>query len=79
MYMSARLFAEKGLEIPMPEDSAFVRRWVYEWGLRFEQSVAAWWLGDDELARRNWRELEARDDLPPVYREHVLANLERFS
>jgi glycosyltransferase involved in cell wall biosynthesis len=78
MYLTARLFAEKGLEIPMPDDSAFVRRWVYEWGLRFEQSVAAWWMGDDVLARSIWLELDARDDLPPAYRDHVRDNLTRF-
>ncbi len=78
MYLTARLFAEKGLEIPRPDDQSFVRRWVYDWGLRFEQSVAAWWMGDDELARAIWRELDSRDDLAPAYHDHVRENLARF-
>jgi len=40
--------------------------------------VAAWWMGDDELARSIWHELDTRDDLPPAYREHVRHNLLRF-
>jgi hypothetical protein len=79
MYLSARMFAEKGLEIAVPADSMFVRRWVYDWGLRFEQSVAAWWMGDDELAVNSWRELLERDDLSPMYREFVAANLNQWS
>lgn len=78
MYMTARMFAEKGLELPLPDDHSFVRRWVYDWGLRFELSVAAWWMGDDELARSIWFDLDARDDLPPDYRDHVRQNLLRF-
>lgn len=79
MYLSARLFAEKGLEISVPNDAMFVRRWVYDWGLRFEQSVAAWWMGEDALAVNIWRELLERDDLSPMYREFVEANLNQWS
>ena len=79
MYLSARMFAEKGLEIAVPADSMFVRRWVYDWGLTFEQSVAAWWMGEDELAVTIWRELLERDDLSPMYREFVAANLNQWS
>jgi hypothetical protein len=73
------MFAEKGLEISPPTDSMFVRRWVYDWGLRFEQSIAAWWMGDDELAVMIWRELLERDDISPHYREFVVANLAKYS
>jgi hypothetical protein len=73
------MFAEKGLEIPLPNDSMFVRRWVYDWGLRFEQSVAAWWMGEDELAVTIWRELLERDDVSAMYREFIVANLARWS
>ena len=78
LYMTARMFAEKGLEIPMPDDVGFMRPWVYDWGLRFEQSVAAWWMGDDELALSIWRDLANRHDLSSEYRGHVLENLARF-
>lgn len=79
MYLSARMFAEKGLEISMPTDSMFVRRWVYDWGLQFERSVAAWWMGDDELAVTIWRELLERNDLSSTYREFVTSNLNKWA
>jgi hypothetical protein len=52
---------------------------VYDWGLRFEQSVAAWWMGEDELAVTIWRELLERDDVSAMYREFIVANLARWS
>jgi hypothetical protein len=35
-------------------------------------------MGDDVLARSIWLELDARDDLPLAYRDHVRDNLTRF-
>jgi hypothetical protein len=73
------MFAENGLEIAVPTDSMFVRRWVYDWGLQFERSVAAWWMGEDELAVTIWSELLERDDVSTMYREFIVANLARWS
>jgi predicted GH43/DUF377 family glycosyl hydrolase/tetratricopeptide (TPR) repeat protein len=52
-YEEAYEIASAGLSIPYPEDLLFVHRDVYEWGLRFERSVAAYWTG---------RHLEALED-----------------
>jgi hypothetical protein len=36
-------------------------------------------MGEDELAVTIWRELLKRDDLSPMYREFVAANLNQWS
>jgi len=56
-HRSAHLFARRGLDIPVPGDVLFVHRDVYEWGMLFEYSIAAYWAGDPRAA------LEANDRL----------------
>jgi len=75
MYASAKLYAELGQKIKMPDDRLFVRRWIYEWGLTFEGSVADWWLGDTETSRETWKALLARPDLDDAHRASIEGNL----
>ena len=71
---AAYLFAARGIEIPEPEgDSLFVNTWVYRWGLRFEHSVAAYWVGRFEEALADCEEL-AGIDLPEPWNTHVRDN-----
>ncbi len=44
MYPLAHLFAQAGMAIAAPDDGLFVESYVYDWGLRFERSVAAWYV-----------------------------------
>jgi len=75
MFASAKLYAELGQKIPIPADRLFVRRWVYDWGLDFEQSVANWWLGDALEAQKTWQALLKRTDLDDAHRLAVESNL----
>ena len=34
-------YTRRGVEVPAPTDTLFVHRWIYEWGLWFEYSIAA--------------------------------------
>ena len=49
-YQQAYLFANKGMEIPYPNDIIFVDRPTYNYVLRFERSIAAYWIGKYEEA-----------------------------
>ena len=73
-YRAAYAFASQGLEIARPDDTLFVHRDVYEWGLLFELSIAAYWLDQvEEALAVNDRLLE--DGLIPGYiEEYVHAN-----
>ncbi len=64
-------FASVGARMPEPADVLFVHHDVYEWGLRFELAIAAYWVGhhhaalelNDELLARgvpDWIELWVR-------------------
>jgi glycosyltransferase involved in cell wall biosynthesis len=75
MYATAKMYAELGQNIPLPQDRLFVRRWVYDWGLDFEQSVAGWWMGSTEAARTTWQTLLARTDLDEAHRDAIESNL----
>jgi hypothetical protein len=58
---------------PIPSDTLFVEKWVWEWGLKFERSIAAWWVGEKREAYRLMDELLA-GELPAHIRAQTIAN-----
>lgn len=75
VWQAAYLFASRGIHIPEPEDTFFVEVPLYRWGLRFERSVAAWYVGEHDLARSDTEELLADPELPEHWRAFAEANL----
>ena len=75
-YQTAYLLAKQGLSAPRPADHLFVERWIYEWGLLFEYSIAAYWAGDPHAALRACDRLLDCVRLPESYREQTLENRE---
>ncbi len=73
-HQAAHLFAGRGLDSPQPPDILFVEPWVYRWGLLFEYSVSAYWVGQVEQALTACERLLAMDDLPAEFREHTVRN-----
>ena len=72
---AAYLFASRGVNIPEPDDILFVDTPIYRWGLRFERSVAAWYVGEQELARADTEDLLSDPKLPEHWRVWAEANL----
>lgn len=72
---AAYLFASRGVHIPVPDDILFVEVPLYRWGMRFERSVAAWHVGERELAIADTEELLADPDLPAHWRHFARGNL----
>lgn len=66
-HRSAYMFAHRGALITKPEDILFVHRDVYEWGMRFEQAVAAYWLGHYHEALELNETLLAERRMPSAY------------
>ncbi|WP_239517719.1 glycosyltransferase [Streptomyces sp. ICC1] len=62
------------LDRPEPEDLLFVQPWVYRWGLLFEHSITAYWVGDMSASLRACDRLLALPDLPESYRRQTEAN-----
>ncbi|MEV0224366.1 glycosyltransferase [Streptomyces sp. NPDC050704] len=59
-----------------PDDLLFVQPWVYRWGLLFEFSVTAYWVGDPAASLRACDLLLSMPDLPGAYRQQTLKNRE---
>ncbi|MFF6778521.1 glycosyltransferase [Streptomyces sp. NPDC012637] len=65
------------LDRPRPvEDVLFLQPWVYRWGLLFEYSITAYWVGDHEASLAACDRLLGLPDLPAAYREQTRANRE---
>ena len=59
---------------PLNPDVLFVHRDVWDWGLKFERSIAAWWCGYPAESRMLCDELLANPRLPAHIRAQVEAN-----
>jgi glycosyltransferase involved in cell wall biosynthesis/predicted GH43/DUF377 family glycosyl hydrolase len=73
-YRAAYTFASQGLEIPRPDDVLFVHRDIYDWGLLFELSIAAYWVGRIEEALAANDRLLAEGFIPGSIEEYVHVN-----
>lgn len=74
LYHVAYMVAERGLGTPIPADNLFVHRWIYEWGLLFEYSIAAYWAGQPSAALQACNRLLEMRNLPDSYREQTQTN-----
>ncbi|MGW7361895.1 glycosyltransferase [Streptomyces sp. NPDC054841] len=75
-YRAAYAFVCAGLNRPAPNDLLFVSPWVYRWGMLFEFSIIAYWVGDWPGSYQACDRLLAMPDLPEARREQTLANRE---
>ncbi|MGW3665284.1 tetratricopeptide repeat-containing glycosyltransferase [Streptomyces sp. NPDC005141] len=64
------------LDRPEPDDLLFTSSWVYRWGLLFEYSITAYWVGDHAGSIRACDRLLALPDLPEAIRRQTGINRE---
>lgn len=64
-----------GIKPTDPPTELFVRPSVWAWGIRFEQSIAAWWTGHVAQSRRLSGDLLADPRTPVYIRDAVERNL----
>lgn len=75
-YHAAHALVSEVLDRSAPDDLLFVRPWVYRWGLLFEFSITAYWVGDPEASLQACDRLLALPDLPEDFRRQTVANRE---
>jgi tetratricopeptide (TPR) repeat protein len=78
-YRAAHQFArvaERLRPLRVPDDVLFVAPWVYRWGLLFEYSITAYWVGQPKQGLAACNRLLKLPDLPEVYREQTKENRE---
>ncbi|MFJ3922412.1 glycosyltransferase [Streptomyces sp. NPDC090022] len=71
---AAHALNSAGLDRPAPDDLLFTQPWVYRWGLLFEHSITAYWVGDPAASLAACDRLLDLPDLPETYRRQTLAN-----
>ena len=69
---------KRGLDLTPPEGGLFVETWIYEYGLRDEFSINAYWAGHYREGLEVGLELLKIETLPAGYRERLAGNA-RFS
>lgn len=62
--------------LPVPDDVLFVEPWIYDWGLLFQHSIAAYWCDDFDACIAACGTLLKRTDLPDAHREQTHRNLQ---
>lgn len=77
-HRAAYMFAKRGLELDYPDDKLFVHRDAYEWGLLFELSIAAFWIGELDEGMAACEALLERGDLPPGVADAVRQNHDAY-
>ena len=71
---AAYLVSERGIHTPIPADTLFLHRWIYQWGLLFEYSIAGYWVGRPRTALEACDRLLAMSALPEPYRRQTAIN-----
>jgi tetratricopeptide (TPR) repeat protein len=61
--------------LPLPEDLLFVEPWIYEWGMLFQYSISAYWVGEFDNSIRACKRLLTIDSLPETHRNQTNENL----
>ena len=69
------LFAKVGKDIPQPEDKLLVQHEIYQWRLRDEFSVCAYWLGFYRESFDAAQQILNEPFCPATERDRVQANL----
>src|SRR3954469_23321203 len=76
LHQAAYALARRGIRIEQPDDILFVEPWVYRWGLLFEFSISAYWVGRPGEALEACDRLLAVPELPEGHREQTIKNRE---
>jgi len=67
--------ASSNLSQPIPDDLLFVVPWIYEWGMLFEYSVTAYWVGEYGNSLAAGKRLLNVKSLPEEHRRLTTENI----
>lgn len=75
-YASGQLISKLGCSLPYPKtDVLFLEKWIYDYGLKLEQSICAYWLGNYDECRQLSNEILDTPNIPQSVRNCVELNL----
>lgn len=68
-------WSKQGAFTQLSQDVLFVEKWIYDWGLLFEYSIASYWVQKYEESYLASHLLLSRSELPENVREQIKKNL----
>lgn len=74
----AWLFINDGLQRSADPTKLFLESEIYNWRIKYEQSIAGWYLGQFEIGRASCEWLLTRNDLPPDIQKVTANNLKLY-
>jgi glycosyltransferase involved in cell wall biosynthesis len=74
LYQQAYEFAGRGLSIQPPANGLFVETWVYEYGLKDEYAIAAYWVGHYKQSLDICLQLLDMRSVPEGFHGRILSN-----
>lgn len=74
-FAAAYTITSLGLKIPLSDDVLFVEKWMSDYGLPLEHSIAAYWLGKYAESLRGSLQILSKKELPENVRTQVQKNL----
>ena len=72
------MYAKAAINIPLPEDGLFVQKWVYDYAIKDELSISAYWTGRYKESLDLCNELLDEKLFPEDQLERIVAN-KKFS
>jgi exopolysaccharide biosynthesis predicted pyruvyltransferase EpsI/glycosyltransferase involved in cell wall biosynthesis len=72
-------FAERALQIRLPDDGLFLEEWIYAYGVLDEYAVNAYWIGNYEESLKACRKILGLRNIPEGFRNRVQANADLAS
>lgn len=75
-FAAAYTISTLAAKIPLSQDLLFVQKWMTDYGVPLEQSVAAYWLGKYDECLQGSLKILAQKDLPENIRAQVQKNLQ---
>ncbi|MCE5316398.1 MAG: glycosyltransferase [Parachlamydia sp.] len=73
-YQKGYDLSKVALEIKRPNDTLFLEQWIYDYGMLFEYSICAYWVGQYEESLQACNRLLAMKNLPDDFRVYVVQN-----
>lgn len=75
LHQASLIFSRMAISVPLIADQLFLERWVIDYGILLEYSVALWHVGEKPEAYNQWETILKMDDVMPIIRDKVTANL----
>lgn len=69
------IIGKHALNIKYPDNSLFVEKWIYDYGIMDEFSILSYWVGNYEESKIMCERLLSENKIPHHYQDRILSNM----